>query len=50
MTAEALEPFEAGRELGHEAGVKQPLTEDQERRVRTILRQAETETPPAKAS
>lgn len=50
MTTDPLDPFEIGRELGREDGVKQPLTEEQERHVRTMLRQAETATPPAKAS
>ena len=47
---DALDPFELGRLEGIESGVQEPLTEAQERRVRTMLRQAETETPPAKAS
>lgn len=45
-----LDPFEAGRELGRNEAVKHPLTPEQERRIRTLLGQAETETPPAKAS
>lgn len=47
---DAVDPFELGRREGIESGALEPLTEAQERKVRTMLRQAETETPPAKAS
>lgn len=44
------DPFELGRELGRESGAREPLTESQQRKVRTLLRHADLETPPAKAS
>lgn len=48
---DALDPFELGRLEGAESGSQQPLTEEQERKVRTLLRHAtDAETPPAKAS
>ena len=53
MTAEAAEPlapFELGRREGAESGTQEPLTEAQQRKVRTMLRLAEQQTPPAKAS
>lgn len=53
MTApapEPLDPFEIGRREGIESAEQEPLTEAQQRKVRTMLRQAETETPAAKAS
>lgn len=50
-TPDALDPFELGRRLGNEDAAQHPLTEEQERKVRTILRHAtDAETPPAKAS
>lgn len=45
-----LDPFEAGLIAGRQSAAEQPLTEEQERHIRTLLRQAETQTPPAKAS
>lgn len=44
------DPFEIGRREGAESGTQEPLTETQLRKVRTVLRQAEPETSPAKAS
>lgn len=41
------DPFEMGRLEGLEDGAANPLTEEQQRHVRTMLRQAEAETPPA---
>lgn len=49
-TADAINPFEIGRREGIESAEQEPLTEAQQRKVRTMLRQAETETPAAKAS
>jgi len=46
-TADASDVFEAGRAKGLEDGAAEPLTEDQERNVRVLLRQAEVATPPA---
>lgn len=45
-----MNPFELGRELGRESAAQEPLTAAQQRKVRTLLRLADAETPPAKAS
>jgi hypothetical protein len=50
ISAEPLDPFELGRREGAESGAQEPLTEAQQRTVRTMLRLADTQTPPAKAS
>lgn len=51
MTSEAATPFELGRQLGSEDAAREPLTEEQERKVRVLLRDAaDSETPTAKAS
>lgn len=48
MTSDATsDPFEIGRAEGQEDGETQPLTEEQQRHVRTMLRQAEPDTAPA---
>jgi hypothetical protein len=39
--------FEAGRRQGQQDGAELPLTEEQERHVRVLLRQADVNTPPA---
>lgn len=46
-TADPSDPFEMGLREGQEDGERQPLTEEQQRHVRTMLRQAEVDTPPA---
>lgn len=47
MTApDPSDEFEMGRAEGHEDGATQPLTEDQARHVRTMLRQADETAPP----
>lgn len=45
-TPDISDPFETGRTEGHESGATQPLTEDQARHVRTMLRQADETAPP----
>lgn len=46
--AAQTDPFEIGRQAGRESADAQPMTAAQERHVRTLLRQVETQ--PAKAS
>lgn len=45
-TPDLSDPFEIGRTEGQENGATQPLTEDQQRHVRTMLRQANETAPP----
>jgi hypothetical protein len=50
MISATVDPYELGHRDGAESAAREPLTEEQQRKVRTMLRLADTETPPAKAS